>query len=135
MKLRSVIKDAFGRKHDYLRISMTDKCNFRCFYCMPDEKINFYPNSKLMSADELLNIAKTFVSLGVKKIRLTGGEPLIRKDAREIIARLSNLPIELAITSNGYLLDEYLELFQDVGLRSVNISLDTLNADKFHEIT
>jgi GTP 3',8-cyclase len=135
MKLRSVIKDAFGRKHDYLRISMTDKCNFRCFYCMPDEKINFYPNSKLMSADELLNIAKTFVSLGVKKIRLTGGEPLIRKDAREIIARLSNLPVELAITSNGYLLDEYLELFQDVGLRSVNISLDTLNADKFHEIT
>jgi cyclic pyranopterin phosphate synthase len=102
---------------------------------MPDEKINFYPIKKLMTADELLNIAKTFVSLGVKKIRLTGGEPLIRRDAREIIARLSNLPVELAITSNGYLLDEYLELFQDVGLRSVNISLDTLNADKFHEIT
>jgi GTP 3',8-cyclase len=135
MEFKSVIKDTFGRKHDYLRISMTDKCNFRCFYCMPDEKINFYPNSKLMSADELLNIAKTFVSLGVKKIRLTGGEPLIRKDAKEIIARLSNLPVELAITSNGYLLDEYLELFQDVGLRSINISLDTLNADKFHEIT
>jgi len=135
MELRSVIKDAFGRKHDYLRISMTDKCNFRCFYCMPDEKINFYPNSKLMSADELLNIAKIFVSLGVKKIRLTGGEPLIRKDAREIIARLSNLPIELAITSNGYLIDEYLDLFHEVGLKSVNISLDTLDAEKFHAIT
>ena len=102
MESKNIIKDTFGRKHDYLRISMTDKCNFRCFYCMPDEKINFYPNSKLMSADELLNIAKIFVSLGVKKIRLTGGEPLIRKDAREIIARLSNLPIELAITSNGF---------------------------------
>ena len=114
---------------------MTDKCNFRCFYCMPDEKINFYPNSKLMSADELLNIAKIFVSLGVKKIRLTGGEPLIRKDAREIIARLSNLPIELAITSNGYLIDEYLDLFHEVGLKSVNISLDTLDAEKFHAIT
>ena len=135
MELRSVIKDAFGRKHDYLRISMTDKCNFRCFYCMPDEKINFYPNSKLMSADELLNIAKIFVSLGVKKIRLTGGEPLIRKDAREIIARLSNLPIELAITSNGYLIDEYLDLFHEAGLKSVNISLDTLDAEKFHAIT
>ena len=135
MESKNIIKDTFGRKHDYLRISMTDKCNFRCFYCMPDEKINFYPIKKLMTADELLNIAKTFVSLGVKKIRLTGGEPLIRRDAREIIARLSNLPVELAITSNGYLLDEYLELFQDVGLRSVNISLDTLNADKFHEIT
>lgn len=135
MKLRNAIKDTFGRKHDYLRISMTDKCNFRCFYCMPDEKINFYPNSKLMTADELLNIAKTFVSLGVKKIRLTGGEPLIRKDAREIISRLSNLPIELAITSNGYLIDEYLDLFQEIGLKSVNISLDTLDADKFHEIT
>lgn len=135
MELRSTIKDTFGREHDYLRISMTDKCNFRCFYCMPDEKINFYPNSKLMSADELLNIAKTFVSLGVKKIRLTGGEPLIRKDAREIIARLSNLPVELAITSNGYLIDEYLDLFLEIGLKSVNISLDTLNEKKFHDIT
>ncbi len=135
MESKNIIKDTFGRKHDYLRISMTDKCNFRCFYCMPDEKINFYPNSKLMSADELLNIAKIFVSLGVKKIRLTGGEPLIRKDAREIIARLSNLPIELAITSNGYLIDEYLDLFHEVGLKSVNISLDTLDAEKFHAIT
>ena len=135
MEIKNIIKDTFGRKHGYLRISMTDKCNFRCFYCMPDEKINFYPNSKLMSADELLNIAKIFVSLGVKKIRLTGGEPLIRKDAREIIARLSNLPIELAITSNGYLIDEYLDLFHEVGLKSVNISLDTLDAEKFHAIT
>ena len=135
MESKNIIKDTFGRKHDYLRISMTDKCNFRCFYCMPDEKINFYPNSKLMSADELLNIAKIFVSLGIKKIRLTGGEPLIRKDAREIIARLSNLPIELAITSNGYLIDEYLDLFHEVGLKSVNISLDTLDAEKFHAIT
>ena len=61
MEIRNIIKDTFGRKHDYLRISITDKCNFRCFYCMPDEKINFYPTDKLMSADELLNIAKTFV--------------------------------------------------------------------------
>lgn len=135
MKINNIIQDTFGRKHDYLRISMTDKCNFRCFYCMPDEKLSFYPNSKLMSADELLNIAKTFVSLGVKKIRLTGGEPLLRKDAREIISRLSNLPIELAITSNGYLLDEYMELFKEIGLQSVNVSLDTLDADKFFNIT
>lgn len=135
MEHRNVLEDTFGRKHDYLRISMTDKCNFRCFYCMPDENINFYPNEKLMSADELLNIAKTFVSLGVKKIRLTGGEPLVRKDAREIISRLSNLPVELAITTNGYLLDEYLELFQEVGLKSINISLDTLDEEKFYKVT
>ena len=135
MEIRNIIKDTFGRKHDYLRISITDKCNFRCFYCMPDEKINFYPTDKLMSADELLNIAKTFVSLGVKKIRLTGGEPLIRKDAREIISRLSNLQVDLAITSNGYLIDEYLELFQEVGLKSINISLDTLDKAQFKRIT
>jgi len=133
--LKKRIVDTFGRTHDYLRISLTDKCNFRCYYCMPDEKINFYPTSKLMSADELLSIAKTFVSLGVKKIRLTGGEPLIRKDAREIISRLAKLPIELAITSNGYLLDQYLDLFQEIGLSSINISLDTLNEEKFHQIT
>ena len=135
MEIRNIIKDTFGRKHDYLRISITDKCNFRCFYCMPEEKINFYPTDKLMSADELLNIAKTFVSLGVKKIRLTGGEPLIRKDAREIISRLSNLQVDLAITSNGYLIDEYLELFQEVGLKSINISLDTLDKAQFKRIT
>ncbi len=135
MEIRSIIKDTFDREHDYLRISITDKCNFRCFYCMPEEKINFYPKDKLMSADELLNIAKTFISLGVKKIRLTGGEPLIRKDVREIISRLSNLPVELAITSNGYLIDEYLELFQEIGLHSINISLDTLDKNQFKRIT
>ena len=72
MEIRDIIKDSFGRKHDYLRISMTDKCNFRCFYCMPDEKINFYPIKKLMTADELLNIAKTFVS---GKLRMASEYP------------------------------------------------------------
>lgn len=127
--------DKHKRKHSYLRLSLTDKCNFRCFYCMPSENINFYPNSRLMSADEIEEIARVFVAQGVEKIRLTGGEPLIRKDADEIIYRLSQLPIELAITTNGYLLDKYLNLFQRVGLQSINISLDTLDEEKFKNIT
>lgn len=127
--------DKQGRKHSYLRLSLTDKCNFRCFYCMPSENIHFYPNSRLMSADEIEIIARQFVEQGVEKIRLTGGEPLIRKDANEIIYRLSQLPIELAITTNGYLLDKYLDLFQRVGLQSINISLDTLDEEKFKNIT
>lgn len=129
------LTDKHGRKHSYLRLSLTDKCNFRCFYCMPSENIHFYPKSRLMTADEIETIARQFVDQGVEKIRLTGGEPLIRKDADEIIYRLSQLPIELAITTNGYLLDKYLELFQRVGLQSINISLDTLDEEKFHNIT
>lgn len=129
------LTDKQGRVHDYLRLSLTDKCNFRCFYCMPSENISFYPNSKLMSADEIEIIAQKFVALGVKKIRLTGGEPLIRKDAADIIERLSRLPIELAITTNGYLLNRYLNLFKRLGLQSINVSLDTLQEEKFKGIT
>lgn len=129
-----MLTDSFHRRHNYLRISLTDVCNFRCSYCMPED-VHFMPGEQLMSADEILHIATEFVKLGVNRIRLTGGEPLVRKDAGAILQRLSRLPVELAITTNGVLLDQYLPLFKACGLSSVNVSLDTLQAEKFHAIT
>ena len=120
------LTDRFGRVHDYLRISLTDKCNLRCHYCMPENAV-FRPHEELLSKDELLQIATTFVNeFGVKKIRLTGGEPLVRKDAAEIIEALGKLPVELALTTNGILLKSFFPLLKKVGLRSLNISLDSL---------
>jgi cyclic pyranopterin phosphate synthase len=130
-----MIKDSFGRIHDYLRISLTDNCNFRCFYCMPEEEYDFTPASRLMQPQEILQIAKTFVDNGVKKIRLTGGEPLVRKDAAEIISALGKLPIELVITTNGTRIAELLPTLISAGIKSINISLDTLQPEKFLFIT
>ena len=130
-----MIADSFGRVHDYLRISLTDNCNFRCFYCMPEEDYDFTPASRLMQPDEILALAKVFVANGVKKIRLTGGEPLVRKDAAEIIAALGRLPIELVITTNGTRIAEMLPVFIAAGIKSINISLDTLQPEKFFMIT
>lgn len=130
-----MIVDSFNRVHDYLRISLTDKCNLRCFYCMPDEDYNFTPVSRLMQADEIYSIAKIFVDNGVKKIRLTGGEPFVRKDAGEIIKSLSSLNIKLAVTSNGTRLHEFENILEASQIHSINISLDTLKAEKFKLIT
>ena len=129
------IEDLHGRVHDYLRISITENCNLRCTYCMPAEGINLTPKSHIMTADEIESIAKTFVALGVKKIRLTGGEPLVRKDARTIIARLGKLGVDLTMTTNGLLVHEYLDTFKDAGITSLNISLDTLSKEKYKQIT
>lgn len=129
------IIDQFGRVHDYLRISLTERCNLRCFYCMPEEGILLRPRDQFMSKDEVLGIANTFVNLGIKKIRLTGGEPLVRKDAHDIIEGLSKLPIELAITTNGVLVHQFVDLFKKIGLRSINVSLDSLNKENLHKIT
>ncbi|HZI52604.1 MAG TPA: radical SAM protein, partial [Chitinophagaceae bacterium] len=93
-----MIVDSYNRVHNYLRISLTDNCNLRCFYCMPEEEYDFTPASRLMQADEILAISKIFVSLGVNKIRLTGGEPLVRKDAGSIMLSLSKLPVKLTLT-------------------------------------
>ena len=130
-----MIKDSFGRVHDYLRISLTDNCNLRCFYCMPEEKYAFAPAAKLMQPHEIEIIAKLFVSEGVKKIRLTGGEPLVRKDAPKIIEILANLNVELAITTNGIRVDEMLPTLLGANIHAFNISLDTLQPDKFLKIT
>jgi GTP 3',8-cyclase len=127
--------DSFQRQHNYLRISLTDKCNLRCFYCMPEEDYDFMPSAKLMQAGEVEAMAKIFVRLGVDKIRLTGGEPLVRKDAGQIIDALSRLPVTLTLTTNGVRLHEFLPQLKAAGVKSLNISLDTLKADKFQLIT
>ncbi|MEO5684495.1 MAG: GTP 3',8-cyclase MoaA [Chitinophagaceae bacterium] len=130
-----MIIDSYNRVHDYLRISLTDNCNLRCFYCMPEEEYDFAPAAKLMQPKEITALASIFVQQGVKKIRLTGGEPLVRKDAAEIIQSLSALSVELTLTTNGARLHEFDTILQKAGIRSVNISLDTLQPDKFMLIT
>lgn len=130
-----MLKDTFNRVHDYLRISITDNCNLRCFYCMPEENYIHTPSSKMMQADEIETLARIFVKLGVKKIRLTGGEPLLRGDAGKIIASLARLPVNLTLTTNGTRLPEYLGLLTDSGVRSINVSLDTLKPVTFNLIT
>ncbi|TWI00595.1 cyclic pyranopterin phosphate synthase [Flavobacterium tiangeerense] len=130
-----MIQDTYGRVHDYLRISLTDNCNLRCFYCMPEEEYAFAPASKLMQVDEIEKLAKIFVAQGVKKIRLTGGEPLVRKDAPKIIEALGKLDVELAITTNGIRVDEMLPQLMAANIKAINISLDTLQQDKFLKIT
>lgn len=133
--IEMALQDSYKRVHDYLRISITDNCNFRCTYCMPDEDYTFLPSQQLMTTDEIYEIAETFVALGVKKIRITGGEPMVRKDFMDIMTRLSELPVELTLTTNGVLIDKHLDDLIAVGVRSINISLDTLNPIKFHQIT
>ncbi len=135
VKENTPLIDAFGRVHDYLRISLTERCNLRCVYCMPEEGIVLRPKSHFMKTEEVLGLAKIFVDLGVKKIRLTGGEPLVRNDAKEIIEGLSKLKVSLAISTNGVLVDKFIDTFKKTGLKSINISLDSLKAEKFNAIT
>lgn len=130
-----MIVDLYNRVHTYLRISLTDNCNLRCFYCMPEEAYEFTAASSLMQKEEIEALTKIFVSLGVNKIRLTGGEPLVRKDAGEIILSLSKLPVKLTLTTNGSRVHEFVPILEESGVRSLNISLDTLLPEKFHLIT
>lgn len=128
------LHDSFGRKHNYLRISLTDRCNFRCVYCMPHNDMQFMPPQKLMNAEEIQQMAEIFVEMGVTKIRLTGGEPLMRKDAETIIRNLGNLPVKLTITTNAFFLDRYFDVLQESGINSINVSLDTLQPQKFNDL-
>lgn len=130
-----MIVDRFNRVHNYLRISLTDNCNLRCFYCMPEEDYVFTPASQLMQVNEIETLAKIFVAEGVNKIRLTGGEPLVRKDAADIILALSKLPVQLTLTTNGTRLHEFVHVLEQANVRSLNISLDTLHAEKFQLVT
>lgn len=127
--------DTFDRVHDYLRISLTERCNLRCFYCMPEEGIPLRDKKEFMSAEELLDIAKVFVSLGVRKIRLTGGEPLIKKNAEYIIRELGKLPVELAITTNAVIIDQFIDVLKEAGVNSINVSLDSLKEKQFNAIS
>ncbi|MBL6663329.1 MAG: GTP 3',8-cyclase MoaA [Flavobacteriales bacterium] len=135
MNKQTCLTDRYGRVHNYLRISLTERCNLRCFYCMPEEGIPIREKSCFMTQEELLVIARTFVELGVNKIRLTGGEPLIRKDAHQIILQLAKLDVELAITTNGVLVDQFIKTFNAAGIRAVNVSLDSLVEVKQNKIS
>jgi cyclic pyranopterin phosphate synthase len=132
---KTILTDDFGRKHNYLRISLLEKCNLRCTYCMPADGIALSPKASLMTAEEIFAIAQTFVENGVDKIRLTGGEPLLRKDFPEIVSKLSTLEVSLSITTNGILIDRHIDVLKQTGVKKINLSLDTLIASKFHSIT
>ncbi len=135
MENKFLLEDTFGRHHNYLRISITEHCNLRCSYCMPEEGISLTPKSHLMTSDEILFIAKTFVAVGITKIRLTGGEPLVRKDAKKIILDLGKLGVDLTITTNGILVPNFIPTFKTAGIQTVNISIDSLQKAKFNQIT
>lgn len=132
---KTILTDDFGRKHNYLRISLLEKCNLRCTYCMPADGIELSPKASLMTADEIFSIAQTFVENGVDKIRLTGGEPLLRKDFPEIISKLFHLGVSLSITTNGILIDRHIDVLKQFNVKKINLSLDTLIASKFHSVT
>ncbi|MBO9583770.1 MAG: GTP 3',8-cyclase MoaA [Flavobacterium sp.] len=131
----TILTDGFGRKHNYLRISLLEKCNLRCTYCMPADGIALSPKASLMTAEEIFAIAETFVKNGVDKIRLTGGEPLLRKDFPEIVSKLSDLNVSLSITTNGILIDRHIDVLKQFKVKKINLSLDTLVSSKFHTIT
>ncbi len=120
--------DKYGRKVNYLRISVTERCNFRCLYCMPEKPFSWEPKENLLSFDELFMFVKVAIDQGITKIRITGGEPLIREDLDYFISLISNYNpnIDLALTTNGYLLANYAKKLKEAGLKRINISLDTL---------
>lgn len=135
MNFENHIKDNFGRVHNYLRISLTERCNLRCFYCMPEDGVELSEKSNVLSHEEIIHLAKEFVKLGVNKIRLTGGEPLVKKNVEKIIRELAALPVQLSMTTNGILLDRYLPLLKECNVNNLNISLDTLDREQFNYMT
>mmetsp|Transcript_34537 Transcript_34537/g.81426 ORF Transcript_34537/g.81426 Transcript_34537/m.81426 type:complete len:478 (+) Transcript_34537:164-1597(+) len=132
------LKDKFGRQHSYLRISLSERCNLRCQYCMPEDGVPLQPAENLLTNTEIMKLATWFNRQGVNKIRLTGGEPLLRKDLVELVANLNRLenPLEqIGMTTNGVTLSKHLPDLVDAGLTHVNISLDSLKPDKFAKLT
>ncbi|RUS43579.1 GTP 3',8-cyclase MoaA [Cohnella sp. AR92] len=128
--------DRYGRKHTYLRISVTDRCNLRCLYCMPEEGMTFMEQSKLLSFDDIAEVVETAAGFGISKLRITGGEPLVRPNLDQLIGRLSSISgiKEIALTTNGLLLANQAQKLKDAGLSRVNISLDTLDSARFRFI-
>jgi len=131
------MKDSFGRRINYLRISVTDRCNLRCKYCMPEDGISKTCHEDILTLEEIYEITKIFVELGIDKIRFTGGEPLARKGIVDLIAKVSKLEgiKDLAMTTNGILLKDYAKELKEAGLNRVNVSLDTLDEEKYKIIT
>ena len=128
--------DKFGRTVDYVRLSVTDRCDFRCVYCMTED-MTFLPRKQILSLEEIYEIALAFTELGVKKIRLTGGEPMVRSDVMSLIGKLGSLPglDELLLTTNGAQLQKFAPLLKEAGLNRINISIDSLDAERFKRIS
>ena len=128
---KNILTDKMLRKHNYLRISLTEKCNLRCTYCMPADGVQLTPKNSLMNVDEIFSIAKIFVDHGVNKIRLTGGEPLVRKDFSEILKRLNSLNADLSLTTNGILVDRFIDDFKVNLAMSLSSIINILDPDAF----
>jgi GTP 3',8-cyclase len=129
--------DSFGRVHDNLRISVTDRCNIRCFYCMPETDVQFVERREILDFEEIERFVRIAVKLGIRKVRVTGGEPLVRRDLPVLIRRLTEIPEirDLALTTNGVLLPKLAEPLFEAGLRRINVHLDTLDRERFQRIT
>jgi cyclic pyranopterin phosphate synthase len=129
--------DRFDRQIDYLRISVTDRCNLRCTYCMPAEGIQLLRHEDILSFDEIAEVARIAVEMGVRKIRLTGGEPLVRRGIVDLVRMIASIPgvEDLSMTTNGVLLSQFAIQLKEAGLRRINVSLDTLDPEKFSKIT
>lgn len=132
-----MLTDAFGRKINYLRLAVIDRCNLRCTYCMPESGLTWIPQEDLMTPDEMLKLCRLFTEMGVDKIRITGGEPFMRKDLLPLLENISRLPglRELTLTTNGLLTEPFIPQMEALDIRSVNISLDTLDELRFFRIT
>jgi cyclic pyranopterin phosphate synthase len=132
-----MLKDRFGRIHDNLRISVTDRCNIRCFYCMPEDAVDFVPRREILDFEEIERFVQVAAGLGVTKLRVTGGEPLLRRDLPVLIGRLARVPgiHDLALTTNGVLLKELAAPLYEAGLRRINVHVDTLDRERFQKIT
>ncbi len=132
-----MLRDRFNRKMDYLRVSVTDKCNLRCVYCMPPAGVEYKPHDEVLRNEEFVHFIELFVSMGVRKVRFTGGEPLLRKGFVDMLEKTRSLfpDLEMALTTNGVLLGDYLEDFRRLGLRRLNLSLDSLNREHYRSLT
>jgi len=135
--VNSALLDTFDRVHDNLRISVTDRCNIRCFYCMPEDDVQYVAREEILSFEEIERFTRVAAALGVTKLRVTGGEPLVRKDLPVLIRKLSAIPgiRDLALTTNGVLLARHAEALYEAGLRRLNVHLDTLDRERFLRIT
>ncbi len=133
----SGLQDKFGRLHDNLRVSITDRCNIRCFYCMPERDAPFVPRAEILTYEEIERFVRIAVRLGITKVRITGGEPLVRRDIPELVRKLTAIPEiqDLALTTNGVLLTELAGPLYEAGLRRINLHLDTLDRERFIQIT
>ncbi|SCW66953.1 cyclic pyranopterin phosphate synthase [Paenibacillus tianmuensis] len=135
--MSQILKDRFGRIHDYLRISVTDRCNLRCVYCMPEEGMEFEPEEKLLTFEEIAEVVRVLAGYGVRKLRLTGGEPLVRKNLEQLVRMLSAIDgiEDIALTTNAIHFASRAEKLREAGLTRINVSLDSLRADRFSLIT